>query len=984
MRRGLLIIVGVAAVAGLGAWLWPRADASGPTPTEAVLPEFAAVDVRAAAGQQALTLTGTVRDSGGQPIAGAEVSLASSNQRSLSDSRCGICGELLLSCRADETTRTVASLLDARRGELTAALTTTSDADGRFRFEQLAGTSFTVWARAAGFGEGIKERAAPGDPVELFLPAPRSIDGALRDEAGAPVKGRVRVVSMRLARPVEVDSDAEGRFEVDGLGEGPFYVGATAPGLLPGRQLQVDPGAGPVTVTLRAPRRLEVRLVSGEAPVDGVVFLGGDHLTRELSTKGGFLAVDGLYPGEVLVRAVAGDLSAAPQTVTLSEPVTRVTLKLERGGRLAVTVVDEAEQPVPSPTVEVYTRGGEQVLSQKLQTGELALLGPLGAGQYVVRVTAEGFEELRLQVTLAPKETPLVVTLVHGTLISGRVLDEYGRPAPGISVLVTPTGDNVLADDEGRFKAAVPSPGLYRLHAHHSDWGGGEVDVTAPKQDVELHLDPGAGVEVTVTADGRRVEGASVLLLHAQGNYRNDRLSGADGVVVMRGLPPDTYTLVATHPDMLPSERSTFTLGPNEQLELSAVLKAGVSLEGQVVDTEDAPVANVVVTVAPRGAEPATTDATGHFTLKPLRPGITYAVRVAERGYEQVERTLATAGGEPVRVVVRRQPRFKGRVLGDGQPVKSFRVDEHEVNSPDGRFELPLSESNGRVIVIIDAPGFEPLMTDRPSAPDLGDFTLTRAPQVTGVVREAGGVPVADAIVTCESCDQSVLSGPDGTFSLRKPAFQREFNLVARKGRRSVMRVVSDEAIEGVELTLEPGIKVTGSAWFPDGRPAAGVEVAGANIDRGETLSIVTGADGSFSTEAPAGTYRFVLIPPAGPAQSVDPLALITQISEQNARVDLGPSPALARLAVHLRPQPGYALWLVRGDLPAVGDPPMELLHAAYAQLVYQPRVDTIVFGGLTPGRYTVVWGSFHMQTEDGVLRVPVDVPAQAEVSLER
>ena len=66
-----------------------------------------------------------------------------------------------------------------------------------------------------------------------------------------------------------------------------------------------------------------------------------------------------------------------------------------------------------------------------------------------------------------------------GVLISGRVLDEYGRPAPGVSVLVSPTGDSVVSDAEGRFKAPVPSPGLYKLEAHHSDWGGGAVKVAA-------------------------------------------------------------------------------------------------------------------------------------------------------------------------------------------------------------------------------------------------------------------------------------------------------------------------------------------------------------------------------------------------------------------------------------------------------------------------------------------------------------------------
>lgn len=985
MRRLLLLL---ASVVALVAGLWLSSD-DGPaeTPPNEVappLPDFAPVEVRATGTQQGLTLTGTVRDPHGAPVPNAEVSLASSSQQSLTAARCAICDELLLTCRAHETARTVSGLLEAHKGDLVAALTTTSDAQGKFRFEQLAGTSFTVWGRAPGFGEGVKERAAPGDPVELFLPAPRSITGRIKDEAGQPVQGVVRALSHRLARPVEVQADASGAFELPGLGEGPFYLVATAPGWLPARRAQVEAGPEPVTLMLQAPRRLEVRLLSQGKPVDAVVVLSGDHLSRELAAKGGFLGIDGLYPEELLVSAVAGELSAPAQRVALTGAVTQVTLTLDRGGRLAVTVVDDTEQPVTTPKLELLTRGGEVVLQKSMKTGELALLGPLATGEYVLRTTADGYEPGRLPVTVKPQETPVVVTMPRGTLIAGRVIDEYGRPAPGVSVLVTPTGDSVLADADGRFKASVPSPGLYVLHAHHSDWGGGEVNVTAPKLDVELQLEPKAGAEVTVTVDGRRVEGAHVVLLHAQGNYRSDRPSGADGVVLMRGLPPDTYTLVATHPDFLPSDRQTFSLQDGQLHKVEAALKPGAGIDGQVVDTLGAPVPNVSVTMTPRGAEPAVTDANGRFSLRPLRPKGLYALRVVERGYDQVDRVVAAAGGEPARIVVKRQPVFRGRVLADGQPLKTFRVDEHEVSSADGRFELPLPATEDRVIVTIEAPGYEPLMTDRPNAPDLGDFTLSRAPLVTGVVRDEGGAPVVDAVVTCDTCEQSVMSGPDGRFALGKPPFQREFNLVAKKGRRTAIKTVTDGALTGLELVLKAGVQLTGTAWLPDGRPAAGVEIAGVNVDRSEPVSVVTGGDGRFSVEVSPGTYRLMLAVPGVPRLSEDPPALITEVTGPSTHLDLGLAPHLGRLSVRVAPQPGFALWLVRGELPALGDPPMELLRAKYAQLVYQPRIETVTFGGLTPGRYTLVWASFHAQSAGGAIKVSVDVPGQAEVSLVR
>lgn len=981
MRRPW-ILPGVVLAAALAAWwLWPA-----PSPEPVAVPvvdaprEFPQVEVRAAEGQQRLTLTGVVKSQAGAPIAGAEVFLAATSQQSITDAQCGICRDRLLSCHAVETPRTVATLLAAKRGTLEPALTTTSDAEGRFRFEGLGGASFTVWGRAPGFGDGLKERAAPGDPVELILPAPRGLSGRLRDEAGAPVQGRVQVTSRRLARVYEAATDAAGRFEVQGLGEGPFAVVGLAPGRLPAMEDETQAGGEPVVLTLPLPRRLEVSLVSNGKPIDGVVQLAGDHLDRQLASQGGQRIIEELYPGELVVSAVAGALSSAPQRVTLSGPVTRVTLTLEPGGTVAVSVLDEADQPVVAPTLDLLTREGALVTSRATQTGAVTTFGPLGSGEYRILAQAPGYQTAMVPVTVKPGETGVEITMTRGVVISGRVEDEYGRPAPGVSVLVSPMGDTVLADEAGRFLAVVPSPGLYELHAHHSDWGGVDLKVTAPKTDVVLALEPKAGTRVTVLAGGRRVEGASVTLFHAQGSFRSDRSSGADGVVLMRGLPPDSYTLVAIHPDYLPSERQALVLRDGDLLDVQAELKEGAALTGVVVDTQGAPVEGVTVATTPRVTEAAVTDAIGQFALKPLRAKAAYGVRVMKQGLDQVERTIGVAGGPPVRVVVHRQPLFRGRVLGEGQPLRHFRVEEHEVTSPDGRFELALPAAEERVVLVIEAPGYEPLMVERPSTPDLGDFDLKRVPPVTGVVHDEVGTPVVDAVVTCSGCDQSVLTGVDGRFSLGKPGFLREFTVVAKKGRRTAARTVSEGAMQGLELVLRPGVKLSGLAVLPDGQPAAGVEITGVHVDRGETLSVVTNADGTYATEVAPGTYRLMLNAPS--PNSSDPMALVVELQGAEARVNFGPVPGAASLAVRLKPMKGFALWLVKGELPAVGNPPMELLRAPWAMMVYQPLVERVTLSGLEPGRYTLVWGSFHTGLENGPVRVAVSVPDQVEVAL--
>ena len=987
MRRWVLFGVVLTCAFGAAVWLWPadrtRTQVTGVEPGPAQ-PDFAPVEVRSGGDREGLTLTGTVRDPSGEPISGAQVSLAASSQQSLTTARCGVCGEPLLSCRAHETARAVAGLMEARRGELGAGLTALSDGAGRFRFEHLTGTSFTVWAEASGHGEGVKERAAPGDPVELFLPSPRSLSGLVKDEAGEPIAATVRLTSRRLAHVRETVCAADGTFRIDGLGEGPFFVQASATGRLPVSRIQVEAGQKPVTMTVVIPRRLEVRLVSQGKPIEGVVVLEGDHIARELAAPGGAATIDALYPEALMVSAIAGTLAAAPQRVTLSRAVTQLTLSLDRGGLVTVTVVDEAGQPVADPTVELLSRARELIAKKKLKTGELGTLGPLGQGEYQLRASSEAFQPNTVPVVVKAGETAVEVTLTRGTSISGRVIDEYGRPAPGVAVLVTPTGDSVIADAEGRFRAAVPSPGLYTLQGHHSDWGGGEVKVTAPKSDVELQLEPRAGAEVTVTVDGRRVEGAHAVLYHEEGNFRSDRPSGADGGVLMRGLPAGAYTLIASHSEFLPSDRQTVTLEDGQLLRVNAALKPGAAITGKVVDTLGAPVSAVTVAVTPRGADPTTTDATGSFTISPLRPKATYSLRVVQRGLEQVDRTLGVAGGDPVRLVVKRQPVFRGRVLGEGQPLKGFRIDEFEVTSSDGRFELALPASDERVVVMIEAPGFEPLTQNRPNTPDLGDFDLRRAPLMTGVVRDEASGPVSDAVVSCDACEQSVLSGPDGNFALGRPSLQKEFRLVAKKGRRTATRAVTDDATQGIELVLKPGVQLSGTAWLPNGLPAAGVEISGVHVDRSETVSVVTNADGTYSLELPSGTYRFTVANPGFEQISQDPPALITEVSGSQAHLDFGLVPGMGTITARVSPQPGYAVWLLRGAVGAVGNPPMELLRSSWAQLVYQPRTDRVTFGGLPPGHYTMVWASFHASMPNGPVIVPVDVPSSGEVSLVR
>jgi protocatechuate 3,4-dioxygenase beta subunit len=959
----------------------PAAGAAAP------LPAFPSVGVHATR-EAGFALAGRVLDAAGAPVAGAEVSLAATAQASLATVPCDEDGQPLLLCPARETGLALLALLERGEGLLQPGARTRSGPDGTFRFEGLSGVSFTVWAAAPGLGAAVRERAAPGEPVELFLPPPRALEGQVVDEGGGAVPGaRVWAVSRRLPLGGDVRAGGDGRFRVEGLGEGPFTLVAAAPGFLPVTLGPVEAGGGgALQLVLARPRTLEVEVQRGGAPAEARVRLEADHLRREAATREGRVRFEGLYPGALGLLARAEDGAAsAPQKVLLREAVTRVTLALEPGGRLLVTVVDEAGQPVPAPTVTLWTPSGERVEERRAGTGELVVLGPQGAGDYVLEGRAEGFPEVELPVKLAAGDLPLELTLRRGTLLAGRVLDMYGRPAPGVSVLVQPLGSSALSDGEGRFSTLVPSPGLYTLHAHHSDWGGAEKRVGAPDTAVELALEPGASLEVVAQSGGRRVEGASAMAWLDNDNvFRSDRTSGADGRVPLRGLPPGTYQVTASHPDHLPSERQKVTVQEGQTLTVTAELAAGARLEGEVVDEEGQAVPRAVVAVFPRLAPGTQSDARGRFTLRALPPGRPFRLEAFHAEYEQeapLPLTAGEGGAPPVRVVMKRRAVFRGRVLAeDGQPVRRYTVNEREVLSADGRFALPLGAregAGGQLLLTVEAPGFEPQVVERPSQPDLGDVVLKRAATLTGQVREASGSPVAEAVVTCDLCDEGALSGPDGRFTLSRPAYAGAFTLTARKGPMSGRATVA-RGQASVELTLAPAAPLAGTAFGADGRPAAGVALVVSSPDTPEDRVAVTAADGRYTLELAPGVYRVAQAPEAtvyggGPVVQV-------RVPEGGAQLDLGGTPGSASLAVRLTPEKGRALWLVPGEPGPLA--PSQLASLPLAHVAFQPREARVLFRGLAPGRYTLVWAPLYGGTGGTPLARPVDVGRQAEVDL--
>jgi hypothetical protein len=143
-------------------------------------------------------------------------------------------------------------------------------------------------------------------------------------------------------------------------------------------------------------------------------------------------------------------------------------------------------------------------------------------------------------------------SVARTALVEGRVLTLDGKPATGVSVVAAPRGVEARTGDDGRFRLGVEEGSTVRLEAHHSDLGFAAAEVRAPAADVQLRLEPRAGLEVQVLAQGAPVAGAVVTVRQRGGEaavFHADRTTDANGTMRFLGLPAGPLEVEALSPN---------------------------------------------------------------------------------------------------------------------------------------------------------------------------------------------------------------------------------------------------------------------------------------------------------------------------------------------------------------------------------------------------------------------------------------------------
>lgn len=428
-------------------------------------------------------LSGRVVDPSGAPIADAEVSA------SIPGSTFGMDDEVLRRTQSSET--------------------------GTFEIHGLPAGELIVRASAEGWLEGERSRftLVEGQPlvgVELAVTEGGTLAGQALLPDGAPAHGAQLDATFDLGHMMGASAlnitrgatgsgtaGADGRFEVAGLGRGPFSLTCKweAPDgrVYSARSNGLPPGTTDLKLRLLEPLFLAGRLLdSQDRPIDGLVVscarlldgsMGDVRIDKQEVTSN----AEGSFRFDVdqdrFELVVAGDsfVSLEPMVVQVTGSQDDLRLVCAQAVTASGRVLDPKGSPVAGATVSLET-GASAIQAQSglsdqapsTRTDKDGSFKLVGVKPGLVILTAE-MEKLARVSTDATEAAPgealtgIVLQLGRGGAVEGICFDNDGRTAPGRIVSVTSLSQNLnrstLSDEDGTFRVEGLTPGAYQVVA---------------------------------------------------------------------------------------------------------------------------------------------------------------------------------------------------------------------------------------------------------------------------------------------------------------------------------------------------------------------------------------------------------------------------------------------------------------------------------------------------------------------------------------
>lgn len=639
-------------------------------------------------------------------------------------------------------------------------------------------------------------------------------------------------------------------------------------------------------------------------------------LTKGAAINGRVLAPDGKTPVAHASVSIAGwplaesdangnyAIAHAPQSwraifaqapqlagVASKKAVASTDIKLAPAATL-LGVVKSKSGVVPGAFVSLYSEldanaGPSAVTDAK---GRFAFDG-LVPGHYTLFGNHPDYNITRLAADLPAKEKTLAAEEL--VKVRGTVVDEAKKPVAGARVVASSlTGNGSVARSpattssvNGQFVARV-GEGSVQFIASHRGYAAGSVGPLPldKARDVTITLPAGFPMKFKIV-DAQRTPVAGVMLemMHAGDSERRSPVpcsearddchtSAADGTIEER-LVEGKYDLLFDGEEIAMKRLSAQALTARSS-PMTITVDRGVEVSGRVALSDGTPVAGAVVSA--RGSTPrgATSAADGTFTLKGLAPG-PIAISATTPNTTPPMQSTPVAVTAPAKNVLLRIPTpttLSGRVLEktSGTPIPDFQIvamvgefgaarpgTPVPVHSDDGSFSIPVVP--GRAELRVMAPGFVRAsltgLTIEEGKPLTGlEVRMDRGGRIVGRVT-SNGEPVAQAYVSVSSGDRMSGAGAgsqtdaNGEYTIDGVDAGDRTVTARKQGLLNADKEVTAKAGEDVraDLELKTGREVHGRVLDRGGRAVEGARIQINGVeDRSIHVNGVSDADGNF------------------------------------------------------------------------------------------------------------------------------------------
>ena len=672
-----------------------------------------------------------------------------------------------------------------------------------------------------------------GGPV-LYDDEPRGtlrLEGQVLDEKEQPVPNATIAIDAHPPRVVTAGDD--GSFALDGLIGRPYRLEAHAGKTFGAIDVRLSSTTEPVILRMHPAGTvaLDVRAAATDKPIANAdVEVRSTIVWAGKTAADGTLVLDGIgetYMTQIAVRA-PGFAPAALRLPTTGDPKVpqRQTVRLVAGAPVTGHVVDPAGKPIagarvlavdvtqPFPVVDA--RRDAVVTDAK----GVFRFDALGAG--TVRFTADhaahapGASVPYVLDGTRPRE--VVVKLLPGASLSGKVKDPAGKPVAGAEVRVVARGGlewryarQAVTDASGGFALG----GLPRRALEVVAIGDGTASAITPapldqksKLDLTLTLDvAGAIAGVVVDDAGKEIPEAQVMVEPVWHGAAGEReawqvrripavIADGGGAFRVGALPAGDYAVRAARPGSAPDSLwlRAGTPAKTGDAALRVILPPDGRVTGKVLFADGTAPPLFTVSVGPARPVPVSAK-DGSFSVD--APGGVFNLSIEGPALEPTTvAAVEVAGGakDVGTITVKKGRSVSGRVLGpDGAPVAGAQVAAGGILTGGGTELYIEDESPGAKATMTDADGRFVLngyghasMALVAGKPEVGRSRSVRLPSgddsvVIDLVLEAtggldgkltkGGAPLAETVIIVNPMAASgsnffVVTGEDGSFAL--------------------------------------------------------------------------------------------------------------------------------------------------------------------------------------------------------------------------